>query len=310
MCHAQGSLGAIALFAMCSAVTAMGRGNIDTPRARRAASPEAPPILASIGCDLDGASHQVRCVALHPLPMSNLRARRVHEEWPIYARFLPSNLDEDSAARTWSFAAKLQNLLGQPVGTLDGSTVTGIRVFISSIVVTGGTGAITLANPDGAATLTSPSQAFVSYHQIVEPNAYSAHRSWRLSVPNTVTSASITIMICADFPAMQTVAMTPPDTNSPSGLGDDWSSAPGMHHLKRVITLSFKDGTTLSDRQLAIGYVGGAVVGGVQVDSDEGLYEVSIPSDGSDSALEAAIERLESLPQVDFADETAGGVAT
>lgn len=132
--------------------------------------------------------------------------------------------------------------------------------------------------------------------------AYLQNLLWKFSVPNTVTAVSMSILISMDFPAEWTVLSVPPDTE-PAWFSADsnWNGA----QMKRVISLAFKSGTTLADRQLAVAYVGGTIVGGAQGDGDEGGYLLSIASDGSVSASTTAMNRLSSLPQVDFAVETA-----
>jgi hypothetical protein len=69
--------------------------------------------------------------------------------------------------------------------------------------------------------------------------------------------------------------------------------------MKRVLTVIFQDGATLADRQLAIAYVNGTIVGGVLgLPGNEGIYNINIPGDGSDTAATNAISRIQALPQV------------
>jgi len=106
----------------------------------------------------------------------------------------------------------------------------------------------------------------------------------------------MSILFSSDFPAEQGVALTPPDTN-PTWFQAD-SSWRGSH-MKRVLTVIFQDGASLADRQLAIAYVNGTIVGGVLgLPGNEGIYNIKIPGDGSDTAATNAVSRIQALPQV------------
>jgi hypothetical protein len=64
----------------------------------------------------------------------------------------------------------------------------------------------------------------------------------------------------------------------------------------------FRASTTSADRELAIAYVNGTVVGGkVYADGVSGYYAVQVEDDGSGSGILAARTRLRSLPQVEAA---------
>jgi hypothetical protein len=221
-----------------------------------------------------------------------------------YVKFFSIDLARDGGAHTWQFAAYVQNLLKQPIGTLNGATVKGVRVFITDVHATAGTGTVSVANADGAAAFKAENQPYFNYNQIIAPSGVSGIKRWKFNVPSTVTAVSMSILISTDFPAEQTVFAIPPDSEPTwFSVDSNWSGS----QLKRVISVGFKSGTTLADRQLAVAYVGGSIVGGVQADNAEGGYYVSIVSDGSTSALEDAMNRLCSLPQVEFATETARG---
>jgi len=224
-----------------------------------------------------------------------------------YAIFFPVSLVKDTVAHTWQFTAYVQNLLKQPIGTLNGSTVTGVKVFISDFHVTAGTGTVSVANADGTSTFTAPNQPYFNYNQIVTPSGYTSNKLWKFNVPNTVTAVSMSILISTDFPAEQNVTALPPATK-PTWFSND-SSWVGPEHndfLKRVITLCFRDATTLPDRQLAVAYVNGTVVGGAPMSTGDGCYYVQVADDGSGTQLDGAVTRLKTLPQVEVAAPTYG----
>jgi hypothetical protein len=275
------------------------------PTATVAASP---PVLLSLTCTLERSSTAISCKPALPSPAAGVSASVIYGSTGRYAQFYPYNLVKDTVAHTWAFTAYVQNLLQQSIGTLDGTTVTGVKVIVTDSHATAGTGSVSVANADGTGTFTVPNQRYFNYDQIVAPNGYSGNKLWKFNVPNTVTSASMRILISTHFPAEQNVTALPPATR-PAWFNDDSSWAGPYHddYLKRVITLCFKDGTTLQDRQLAVGYVNGTVVGGEPLSSGDGCYFVKVADDGSDTQLGAAINRLKRLSQVEVAAPTFAG---
>jgi hypothetical protein len=263
------------------------------PKASVAASP---PVLLSLTCTLDRSSTAISCKPAIPSAPAGVSASVIFGATGSYAQFYPYNLVKDTVAHTWAFTAYVQNLLRQSIGTLDGTTVTGMKVIVTDFHATAGTGSVSVANADGTGTFTAPNQKYFNYNQIVAPNGYTGNKLWKFNVPNTVTAVSMSILFSSDFPAEQGVALTPPDTN-PTWFQAD-SSLRGSH-MKRVLTVIFQDGASLADRQLAIAYVNGTIVGGVLgLPGNEGIYNIKIPGDGSDTAATNAVSRIQALPQV------------
>jgi hypothetical protein len=296
------------LLVVCSAIAALACSDIDRPVEKSgpkvAQEAQTPPVVLSLTCTFTSASTTVSCATARPPIAAGVSASVIYGSTPTYATFFAFNLVKDLVAQQWLFTAYVQNLLKQSVGTLNETTVTGLKVFVTDFHAKAGTGAVSIANADGTSTFTAPNQPYFNYKQIIATNAHSGNKLWKFDVPNTVTAVSMSILISTDFPAEQSVASLPPDS-SPSTLFQADSNWRGSY-MKRVITLAFKDSTTLANRQLAVAYVGGTVVGGVRaLDGFEGIYNVAIPGDGSDATLTAAMTRLQSLPQIRFASESA-----
>jgi hypothetical protein len=273
--------------------------------ARLAASP---PVLLSLTCMLARASTVISCQPARPRSAAGVRASVIQGDTAAYASFLSHGFVKDTVARTWTFAANVRNLLEQSIGTLNGTTVTGVKVIVTDVRATAGKGTVSVANADGIGNFTVPNQPHFNYNQVVAPSGYSVNKLWKLNVPNTVTSVCMSILISTHFPAEQNVTALPPATR-PAWFNDD-SSWTGPQHddfLKRVITLWFREGTTLQDRQLAIAYVNGTVVGGEPLSSGDGVYYVKVGDDGSGTQLGVAISRLKRLPQVEVAALTSAG---
>jgi len=218
-----------------------------------------------------------------------------------YAQFVPFNLVKDTVKQIWSFDAFLHNLMLQSIGTLNGTTVTGSKVFVTDIEATQGTGTVSIINADGTGNFTAPNQKYFSYNQIVTAGANSNAKLWKVSVPNTVTAVNMDILMSTDFPAELNVTATPPDSQ-PKWFSDDssWDGPTHQGALKGVVSLCFQDSATVTERQLAVAFAGGTIVGGEPVDGGDGCYYMKVPAGGLDP-MDTAINRLMSLPQVDIA---------
>jgi hypothetical protein len=297
---------------VCSAVAALACNDIDRPSGPRGPKPiaqqEGPPVLLSLTCDLNGSASTVSCRPLPPSAPAGVNASVIYGATATYAVFFPFNLVKDTVAHTWQFTAYLQNRLKQPVGTLNGTTTTGVKVFVTDFHATAGSGVVSVANADGVGTFTAPNQPFFNYNQIVAPSGYSSNKLWKFNVPNSVTAVSMSILISTDFPAEQNVTIVPPDTTAKwveadtNTGGRTLPTAIQVPYAKRTLKVVFDSTATLADRQLAVAFVNGQVVGGFKAaDGISGWYIVQVPDDGTGSGVLAARTALRSLPQVKFA---------
>ncbi len=92
-------------------------------------------------------------------------------------------------------------LFGQPMGTTDSTTPTGVRVFFhSGPTTTSGDGSVTVANADGTDTFTGTNQPYHLYNQILFTNTTSAPKTWRWHVPNTVNTFDFEVYVEGDVP--------------------------------------------------------------------------------------------------------------
>jgi len=95
----------------------------------------------------------------------------------------------------------VKNLVAQPMGTPDGTTVTGLKVFFhSGPTVTGGTGSVTVSNADGTGTFTGSAQPYFEYDEILHTNDVSAAKTWQWSVSPTVTTFDFSVYVSTDIP--------------------------------------------------------------------------------------------------------------
>ena len=120
-----------------------------------------------------------------------------------YVRLLTSHIEYSPAAGRLLLAMAVQNLTGQPLGTVDGITATssGIQTFVTDgPTVVAGSGTVRLSNPDGTATLAKPDQPFFTYAQLLQGNAISEVRGWSFEVAPTVQSFRFQVLVRASVP--------------------------------------------------------------------------------------------------------------
>jgi hypothetical protein len=110
-----------------------------------------------------------------------------------------------AADSVYSMAVTLQNLMPQPLGTLDGTTPdsAGVRIFFDTepFALAGDASAtLTLLSPVQRTTIMRASQAFFAYDQIVGPNQTSDPVTWRIHMPPAVTSFRFFVYVQGEVP--------------------------------------------------------------------------------------------------------------
>lgn len=265
-----------------------------------------PPVVLAVTCTLSRNSSTISCAPATARRGPGVSGNVILAPTGTYVQFVPFNLVKDTVKQIWSFDAFLHNLLQQSIGTLNGTTLTGSKIYVTAISATQGTGMVSIINPDGIGNLTAPNQPYFNYNQIVAAGANSLAKLWKVSVPNTVTAVNMDILMSTDFPAEQTVTLVPPDTipawvHSDTNVATPTDSSRG-NFTKQIVKLRFHQTATLADRQLAVALVNGVVVGGRHnPDGSFGVYYVKVADDGSGSGILAAAKALTALPQVESA---------
>ena len=112
----------------------------------------------------------------------------------------------DGTKSCFSFDVTVKNLIPQPMGTAD-TTAThaphanGVRVFFQSgPTVTGGSGAVILANPTGTGNFTGSNQAFFQNNEVLVQNATSAVKNWQFQYSPAVTAFHFTVYVSTAVP--------------------------------------------------------------------------------------------------------------
>lgn len=123
----------------------------------------------------------------------------------------PSAVSYDPATEIFEADVTVQNLIGQSLGTPDGKTVTGVRVFFHTgpAVKEEYEGTVELANPDGYGDFTGTHQAYFQYDQVLAAGSppppasgqKSQAKTWRFNAsPNIEFTFSVFVDADVAYP--------------------------------------------------------------------------------------------------------------
>jgi len=182
----------IALLAACTESTA--------PTAPDIRQPGIPANTASAVCTVDVKALSLTCTeAKAAAPASGLKQAIVFGGQDLYVKLTSSGTSYDGGTQVLRSDVTVQNLLQQMIGTTDGMTPTGVKIFLhTGPTVTSGTGIVTVANADGTSTFTAGGQPYFNYSQIIDSYEISSQREWQFNVPSTVDTFVFTVLISAD----------------------------------------------------------------------------------------------------------------
>lgn len=123
-----------------------------------------------------------------------------------YVQLRSSNARYDSTAQVFSLDVTMQNLLGQPVGTEDGTTPTGIRIFFyGPPAASVGSGTVEVNNPDGTGIFTEAGQPYFLYPEVLAAYERTAPKTWKWNVPREVSAFTFQVYVSARVPNEQGV---------------------------------------------------------------------------------------------------------
>jgi hypothetical protein len=116
----------------------------------------------------------------------------------VYVRLVSSNIAYNIGTGQFTFDATLENLIEQPMGTVDGTTLdpAGIRIFFYTGPTTADPGSVAVV-PDGFAFFTTAAQAYYTYPYVLDQNEVSPTETWTFVVPPTVTSFQFQVLVSA-----------------------------------------------------------------------------------------------------------------
>lgn len=118
----------------------------------------------------------------------------------VYVQLTSGPAAYNSGTGQFTFNVTVQNLIEQPMGTLDGTTPDpgGVRVFFNGpISTTGGTGTASVF-PDGFGDFTGSGQPYYAYTgNVLVQGETSAAKTWTLIVPPSVTTFDFLLYVSA-----------------------------------------------------------------------------------------------------------------
>lgn len=179
-----------------------------------------PKPLAALECRVEVRAETMACAQPQPSAGTALGNRMVGGQ-DRYVKLANYGNSYDSGAGIYQTYVTVQNLLADPLGTSDGTTVEGVRVFFyTGPIGTGGT--VTVANEDGEDFFTEAGQPYFLYPQILGTYEISDARPWRFNVPAGVTSFSFSVYVSGPQ-ADETQPLL--DQVWSGGTSTDWSTA-------------------------------------------------------------------------------------
>ncbi len=258
-------------------------------------------VMSSVTCTVDVEDEALSCRDVPVVDNDSGLQRVTLGGQMLYVWLLSFDPSYDPVAEIFQADVQVANLIPQGLGSPDGITTTGIRVFHhTGPTVTNGTGTVTVANADGIGTFTGSNQPYFEYMRYLPPptpNVWgTARKTWQWSVPATVTTFEFTAYVEADVrgengyvemsPTSQLLA--PGGSFTVTGTPRDVVGRPidgSVVYTSSDPSIATVDPSTGEVTAVGIGVVDIiASTGGVEI---EGITRVTIPSpSGFDIRLE------------------------
>jgi hypothetical protein len=157
------------------------------------------PLPQVIACRAEVAAGVVSCRRPQEDPAPGLSLAVTLGGQGIFVLLASANVSYDGS-QVFQADVTVQNLIGQALGTTDGTTLDpeGVRVFFhDGPHVTGGTGTVTVANADGTGTFTGTNQPYFQYDELLATGTTSAAKTWQWAVPPSVTTFEFEVYVMA-----------------------------------------------------------------------------------------------------------------
>ena len=157
-----------------------------------------PPVLAAVQCHVRVAPSSFTCGV--PVATSNARGNVIVGGQNQFVRLTSSNVS--FAVDTLRADVTLQNLMFQPIGTTDSTTVdpSGNKIFFhSGPTVTAGSGTVEVVTPD-TGTFTAGDQPFHRYVGILRRDETSGPAEWKFRLSPGVQGFTFIVYVSAPMP--------------------------------------------------------------------------------------------------------------
>lgn len=156
-------------------------------------------VMRKFTCEANVRAGTVTCADIAPSVPAGINADRIIGGQDIYVRLANTNTSYDAGTEIFSTDVTVQNLVQHSLGTPDGTTLTGVKVYFQDgPTVTGGSGTASVI-ADGTATFTAADQPYYQYNQILAPLEVSNARTWLFNVPTTATTFTFSVLVSAEI---------------------------------------------------------------------------------------------------------------
>jgi hypothetical protein len=257
-------------------------------------------IVAALTCQADVGAQTLACARRQPQTGELGPQFLIVGGQGVFVQLLSTAVSYNPTTEIFQANVQVGNLLGddpfgspgvgQPLGTPDGSTFTGVRVFFhSGPDVTGGTGTATVRNPDGTGTFTGSNQPYHQYNYIVPPGYATPAKTWEWNVTNTVTNFTFQVYVEADVPHPTGFVQTSPEAATIIVGGHVTIAASVRDVVNRgasgTVTYTSSD-ESIATVDLNSGQVTGVAPGTVNIiasssgPEDDGVTTVMVPEPG------------------------------
>lgn len=224
---------ALFLVGLLAAVSCSDAGSVVGPEPTKPAEPR-PSGLQVLDCRVDlRGSPSVRCDV--PQPGTGSAPGLIVGGQNLYVTLTGTNIV--SANDTLSFDATVRNLIPQALGVDSTGAVhpAGVRVFFQTLpFVSGGTGSVEVANPDGTEVFISDERPYFQYAGGLETGETSEARSWRFAFTPGVTAFSFKVYVWGEVQYPNGWLTLSPDTSLVDVNGVDTLAADVRDAVGRV----------------------------------------------------------------------------
>jgi hypothetical protein len=156
-------------------------------------------VIASVNCTADVATATLSCGEVPVVDAETGLQRVTLGGQNLYVVLVSSAASYNPSTQIFQANVQVANLIQQGLGSPDGLTTTGIRVFHhSGPTVTSGTGTVTVANADGTGAFTGSNQPYHFYGYYIPYFYITPAKTWQWNVPTTATTFAFTVFVDAD----------------------------------------------------------------------------------------------------------------
>lgn len=193
--RARAALLALLAAAACTDRSATGPSSRADPPGSGPAGPAT--TIAQLTCTADVRAGTVACAPA--TPRTGDASGLILGNQGVYVQVTSTNVNYNSGTGSFTFDATLQNLIEQPLGTTDGTTLDpgGINIYFHETpTVVEGTGSASVI-PDGFAFFTAAAQPYYNYPYLLDQTEVSPAETWSFVVPPTATRFVFSVYVSA-----------------------------------------------------------------------------------------------------------------